>query len=69
MTGNTESADRAAELQQRALAIVRNSSSPTKGSVEALSSEENRQMLHELRVHQIELEMQNEDSRATNTGA
>ena len=63
MTGNTESADRAAELRQRALAIVRNSSSPTKGSVEALSSEENWQMLHELRVHQIELEMQNEELR------
>jgi PAS domain S-box-containing protein len=50
--------EQAAELRRRAEEIVRSSK-----SLETLSPEETRKMLHELRVHQIELEMQNEALR------
>ena len=49
-----------AERRQRAEAIVREKAAQSPEQFEALSSKETRQMLHELRVHQIELEMQNE---------
>ncbi len=50
----------AAALRQRAEAQVRAMESPT---LSAQTPEEIQQMLHELRVHQIELEMQNEELR------
>jgi PAS domain S-box-containing protein len=63
MTGPNDRPKDAAELRLRAeeKARVRAASSPE--NVEALSPEETRRTLHELRVHQIELEMQNEELR------
>ena len=52
-------------LRQRAEAkALETTSSPTEG-VEQLSLEETHKMLHELQVHQLELEMQNEELRRT----
>jgi hypothetical protein len=50
--------EQAVELRRRAEKIAQSSEGP-----ESLSPEETREMLHELRVHQIELEMQNEELR------
>jgi chemotaxis family two-component system sensor kinase Cph1 len=51
-------------LRERAEEVTReNAASPE--SQEPLSPQETRQTLHELRVHQIELEMQNEELRRT----
>ena len=54
----------AATLRQRAEAQVRTMASP---ALPAHTPEEIQQMLHELRVHQIELEMQNEELRTAQT--
>jgi PAS domain S-box-containing protein len=51
-------------LRRQAEAAARENATPPENS-EALSPEETRQILHDLRVHQIELEMQNEDLRRT----
>ena len=53
----------AAELRRRAEEIVREKTAQPPEKLEALSPEETRRTLHELRVHQIELEMQNEELR------
>ncbi|MFH0730379.1 MAG: PAS domain-containing protein [Pseudomonadota bacterium] len=58
MTDIINRPEQAAELRRRAEEIAQSSESP-----ETLSPEETRKMLHELRVHQIELEMQNEELR------
>ena len=53
----------AAELRKRAEEIARGKAAQPPENIETLSPEEIRQALHGLRVHQIELEMQNEELR------
>ena len=50
-------------LRQRAEDVFREKIAGMPETMEALSPEEIRQLIHELRVHQIELEMQNEELR------
>ncbi|MCX7044383.1 MAG: PAS domain-containing protein [Candidatus Sumerlaeota bacterium] len=52
-------------LRRQAEAMVRAKAAQTPESLEALSPEAARKALHELHVHQIELEMQNEELRRT----
>jgi PAS domain S-box-containing protein len=52
-------------LRKRAEEVFRGKAAGRAENVEALSPDEVRQMLHELRVHQIELEMQNDELRRT----
>ena len=53
------------ELRQRAEEITREDKAQSPEQLAPLSPEAMRQTIHELRVHQIELEMQNEDLRRT----
>ena len=53
----------ATELRARAEAAFQKRTAQSPETLEALSPEATEQMLHELRVHQIELEMQNEELR------
>ncbi len=50
-------------LRRRAEDILRETTTQSPENIEALSPEAARRMLHELHVHQIELEMQNEELR------
>jgi len=50
------------EFRRRAEAVIREQTPPVK-NLTALTPEESQKAIHELRVHQIELEMQNEELR------
>ena len=63
MTSKDNRPEQAAELRRQAEEIAREKAAQSPENLEALSPEETRQTLHELRVHQIELEMQNEELR------
>jgi PAS domain S-box-containing protein len=63
MTAKKTRRDDSADLRKRAEEIAREKTARMPENVEALSPDEVRQTLHELRVHQIELEMQNEELR------
>jgi hypothetical protein len=57
--------DSAQALRRRAEALAADAAGGMPENVEVLSPEAARRALHELRVHQIELEMQNEELRRT----
>ncbi|MDZ7760736.1 MAG: ATP-binding protein [Desulfovermiculus sp.] len=63
MTNYDNSSKAADDLRQKAEALVMEQASRPPEDSAALSPEEMRQTLHELRVHQIELELQNEELR------
>ena len=60
---SASSASSGQTLRQRAEEIARGKEDCSSGGVPAGSPEETRQELHELLVHQIELEMQNDELR------
>ena len=63
MTEKKNRSSRADDLRRRAEESTREHAAPSPENLEILSLAETRRTLHELRVHQIELEMQNEELR------
>lgn len=67
MTSKPDSGGDEADLRARAERIACEDAVLTPQHIEALSPEETRRLVHDLRVHQIELEMQNEELRRAQT--
>jgi PAS domain S-box-containing protein len=65
MTDIDDRFEQAAELRRRARALAGAKEAPLQASLDALSPKAAEQMLNELRVRQIELEMQNEELQRT----
>ncbi len=66
MTSSNDRPEQAAELRRRAEENLRQAAQLPETDI-ALSPEETRRTLHELRVHQVELEMQNTELRRAQT--
>ena len=67
MSGKDKRQEPTGELRQRAEAAFLDQSAKVPENLDALSPETARRTLHDLRVHQIELVMQNEELRRTQT--
>jgi PAS domain S-box-containing protein len=65
MNEKTKDPEQSARLRKQAEKVATENATPLPETIQAMSVEEIRQMLHELQVHQIELEMQNEELRRT----
>ena len=63
MTRKDDRPEQAAELRKQAEVMARENAAQSPEQIEAMLPETARQLLHELRVYQIELEIQNEELR------